>query len=98
MSIRITHPRPVAGRQTAFQVDFVDGWAEVESLHPERELALTQHGFIVAEVIEGTPLEALTKQELRDIAKDAGIELPAKATKPEIIAAINASPNIPVLE
>lgn len=45
MSIRIIHPRPAAGRQSAFQVDFVDGVAEVEALHPERELALKQHGF-----------------------------------------------------
>lgn len=47
--IRITHPRPQAGRQTAFQVEFVDGLADVESLHPERALALTQHGFTITD-------------------------------------------------
>lgn len=45
--MRIIHPRPQLGRQSALGVDFVDGIATVESLHPERELALVQHGFTV---------------------------------------------------
>ncbi|MFF3029143.1 hypothetical protein [Microbacterium sp. NPDC057944] len=48
--IRITHPRPQAGRQTSFGVEFVDGVATVDELHPERELALLQHGFAVEKV------------------------------------------------
>lgn len=43
----IKHPRPDQGRQKAFGVEFVDGIATVESLHPERALALTQHGFTI---------------------------------------------------
>ncbi len=45
--MRITHPRPQDGRQTHFDVEFIDGVATVESLHPERELALLQHGFTI---------------------------------------------------
>ena len=48
--LRITHPRPQAGRQIAFGVEFVDGVATVESLHPERALALTQHGHTITKV------------------------------------------------
>lgn len=95
--IRITHPRPELGRQVFLGVEFRDGVAEVESLHPERELALTQHSCVVAEVVEGIPLESLTVPELRDICAVEGIEIRARATKPEIIAAINTAP-VPVLE
>lgn len=45
--IRITHPRPQLGRQSALGVEFVDGVATVTELHPERERALLQHGFTV---------------------------------------------------
>lgn len=45
--LRITHPRPQLGRQKDLGVEFIDGVALVESLHPERELALTQHGFTI---------------------------------------------------
>lgn len=48
--LRITHPRPQLGRQTDLGVAFIDGVATVDSLHPERELALTQHGFTVEKV------------------------------------------------
>jgi len=96
--LHITHPHPQLGRQVAFGVEFTDGVAEVESLHPEREAALIQHGFQIAEVIEGVRLEDMTKAELLDVAEVEGIDLPAKATKADIIAAINAAPNIRVLE
>lgn len=43
----IKHPRPALGRQKAFGVEFVDGVAHVDSLHPERERALTLHGFAI---------------------------------------------------
>ena len=66
-------------------------------LHPERELALKQHGFTVAEVIEGTRLEDMTVAELRDIAAVEGIDLPTKGKKADIIAAINAA-DLPVME
>lgn len=96
--IRITHPRPQLGRQSALGVEFIDGIATVEDLHPEREQALFQHGYEIAEIIVGTKLEDLSIAELRDIADVEGIDLPAKAKKAEIIAAIDASPNIPVIE
>lgn len=43
----IKHPRPDLGRQKAFGVEFIDGVARVDELHPERELALRQHGFTI---------------------------------------------------
>lgn len=92
----IKHPRPQLGRQQAFGIEFVDGVARVDSLHPERELALAQHGYTIE--AEGVPLESLSKGELVDLAQAADITVPAKATKAEIISAINASPSIPVLE
>lgn len=48
--IRITHPRPERGRQHALGVEFIDGVATVNELHPERELALVQHGHTVEHV------------------------------------------------
>lgn len=87
--IRITHPRPQLGRQSALGIDFTDGVAEVEELHPERAQALIQHGHDVELV--GTKLESLSVADLRDIAAVEGIDLPAKAKKAEIIALIDAS-------
>ncbi|MDR6867679.1 hypothetical protein J2Y69_002283 [Microbacterium resistens] len=96
--IRILHPRPQAGHQHAFDVDFLDGTATVDDLHPERERALVQHGYEITEYIVGTMLEDLTVAELRDIADVEGVDLPPKAKKAQIITAIEASPAIPVLE
>lgn len=45
--ITVRHPRPELGRQVFIGVEFVDGVATVESLHPEREAALLQHGFTI---------------------------------------------------
>jgi hypothetical protein len=98
MPFRITHPRPQLGRQNAFQIDFRDGVATVDTLHPERELALRQHGYEVAEIIEGTKLEDVSVKDLRDLADQHGVDLPSRAKKADIIAAINASPNIAVTE
>lgn len=95
--MRITHPRPQLGRQQALGVEFRDGVATVESLHPERELALRQHGFTVEADPEvdapfqealGEPiidLTSLTVPQLRDIAETEGIDLPTKARKDEIV-------------
>ncbi|GAB2519481.1 hypothetical protein [Paramicrobacterium agarici] len=44
---KITHPRPQAGRQREFGVDFTDGVAFVKSLHPVRLQAFKQHRFRV---------------------------------------------------
>ena len=45
--MRIFHPRPQIGRQKFIGVEFRDGVAEADSLHPERRLALEQHGFLI---------------------------------------------------
>lgn len=106
--MRIIHPRPQAGHQSDFQVDFTDGVATVESLHPERELALLQHGFTIEadldvevphhgalgdEIID---LNSLTKAELREIANQEGIEIPAKATRPEMVEILSRQPATPI--
>jgi hypothetical protein len=45
--IRVLHPRPQAGRQRFIGIEFRDGFSTVESLHPEVEAALLQHGFTI---------------------------------------------------
>lgn len=94
--IRITHPRPQAGRVRFLDVEFVDGVAEVDELHPVREQALFQHGFAIETHIVGVALEDLTVRELRDIAEVEGIDLPAKAKKHDIIALIQQAP-LPII-
>lgn len=95
--MRINHPRPQLGRQRDLGLEFIDGVSIVESLHPERELALRQHGYTITPDPEveapfqetiGEPiidLTSLTVPQLRDIAETEGVELPAKARKDEII-------------
>lgn len=93
--IRITHPHPQAGRQKALGVEFIDGVAEVTELHPERGLALKQHGF----EIEGgdiVDLNALSKRELLDIADTEGIDVPKRATRAELIDIIASQPAEPI--
>lgn len=95
--MRITHPTPQAGHQEFLGVQFVDGVARVDDLHPERARALTQHGATIYEEVEGVKLEELTKAELLDIAAIESIDVPAKATKAEIIDALHTAPQIPVI-
>ena len=95
--MRIIHPRPELGAQSDLGVDFTDGVATIESLHPERELALIQHGYIIeADLNVEAPYQAglgdeiidltsLTVPELRDIAETEGVEIPAKAKKADIV-------------
>lgn len=45
--MRIFHPRPQIGRQQFIGVEFHGGVAEVSELHPERRVALEQHGFLI---------------------------------------------------
>lgn len=92
--IRIAHPTPSPGRVKEFGVEFVDGTAIVDELHPERELALVQHGFAVITEVNAVPLEDLTVPELRQIAEHQGIELPSKALKQDIIATLDGHPSI----
>ena len=105
--MRITHPRPQEGHQTDFDVEFTDGVAVVESLHPERELALRQHGFAIepdADVTEpfqealGEPiidLEKLTRSELRAMLPE-GTDVPAKASHRELVDVVAALPTAPI--
>lgn len=93
--IRITHPRPQLGRQSALGVEFVDGITTVEALHPERELALKQHGFKIegGDIID---LNVLTKRELLDIADTEGIDVPRRANRAELIDIISRAPAEPI--
>ncbi len=50
--MRILHPRPEPGRQSALGVEFRGGVADVDELHPERERALLQHGFTIERELE----------------------------------------------
>ncbi len=97
--IRITAPEPVQGTVTFLDVDFFDGVAEVEALHPERALALTLHGYTLSEHAAEIPvdetgtvvvdLEDLTIAELRDLAGDRAT-IPARASKAEAVAIVAA--------
>lgn len=93
--IRITHPRPQLGRQSALGVEFVDGVATVTELHVERELALKQHGFTVegGDIVD---LNALSKRELLDIADTEGVDVPKRATRAELIDIIASQPADPI--
>lgn len=93
--IRITHPRPQLGRQSALGINFVDGVAEVAELHPEREQALLQHGFTVegGDIVD---LNVLTKRELLDIAETEGIDVPKRATRAELVDIISRAPAEPI--
>lgn len=105
--MRISHPRPQLGRQRDLGVEFRDGVATVDSLHPERELALRQHGFTIEADPEveapfqealGEPiidLEKLTRAELRGmLPEDTGV--PAKATHAELVDAVASLPAAPI--
>jgi len=54
--VRIIHPHPAQGSQKFIGVDFVDGVAVAEALHPETVAALLQHGYTVeAEPVADAP-------------------------------------------
>lgn len=92
--MKITHPRPEAGRQEFIGVEFRDGVAFVDELHPERRLALTQHGATIEEEpILGAivmPLSDLSKRELMKLADDNNIAVSVKATKAQILDLLEA--------
>lgn len=85
-------PEPTTGTTTFLDVEFHDGVAHVEDLHPVRELALIQHGYRVEHELVGETLESQTVPQLRKLAEGEGIDLPPKAKKAEIIEALNAVP------
>lgn len=90
-------PQPSTGTTTFLDVEFHDGVAHLEDLHPVRELALIQHGYCVVREIVGETLESQTVPQLRELAEQEGIALSPKAKKAEIIEALNAAP-VRVLE
>ena len=106
--MRIIHPRPAAGAQSALGVDFIDGVATVESLHPERELALLQHGYTIEKDLdvevpyhgalgeEIIDLTKLTIPELREIADHEGVTVPSKAKHAEIVELLSRIPATPI--
>jgi len=97
--MRILHPRPVAGRQRFIGVEFHDGVAVVDELHPERRLALELHGYTIDDELEA-PIIDLTKLkliDLRDLASKAGIEVPEKARKQDLIDLLAALPLDPAV-
>ena len=108
--MRIIHPHPQAGRQIDLGVTFIDGVATVDQLHPVRELALRQHGYTIEADPEveapfqadlGEPiidLHSLTVPELLDIAETEGVDVPAKARKPEIIDLLSGQPAAPIAD
>lgn len=63
--MRIVHPRPQLGRQKFIGVEFIDGVAEVESLHPEVQASLLQHGFTIQDL---RPAKKATTKALKDLA------------------------------
>lgn len=89
--IRITAPRLILGASKFIGIQFRDGVAQVEDLHPEIRQALEQHGYTIEEEIAAVALEDLTVRELRDIAEVEGIELPARASKAELVDLISRS-------
>lgn len=105
--MRINHPRPALGRQRDLGLEFIDGVAVVESLHPERELALRQHGYTIEADLEvqapfqeaiGEPiidLETLTKAGLRAMLPEDA-DVPAKATHAELVKLVSELPADPI--
>lgn len=101
-------PQPSNGTTTFLDVEFHDGVAHLEDLHPVRELALIQHGYRVetdrgpVELYHGgqgepiVDLNSMTIPQLREIAEMDGIDLPAKARRAEIIDLLANVPPQPI--
>ncbi|GAA3730131.1 hypothetical protein GCM10022239_03420 [Leifsonia bigeumensis] len=89
--MRIIHPRPAQGRQKFIGVEFVDGFARVDSLDPIIEQTLLQHRFVI-EQEPTVDLEALTVKELREIADVEGVAVPARASKADLVDLLSRTP------
>lgn len=100
MSIRIKHPEFKAGREKAIGLEFIDGYAEVESLADETRAALLQHGFEIVEGEAVKPLEKFTKKQLIQYAIEHNIVVDEKASRDAILATIlaPATESAPVVE
>jgi len=81
--MRVTHPRPELGRQMFLDVEFIDGTAEVLALHPERRLALEQHGFVIDDTVQ-PELGKMTKGALVALAEANHVDLPSRVSAKDI--------------
>lgn len=81
----ITHPRPKAGQQNFIGIDFHDGFADVDNLHPEVRASLAQHGFTIDETPE---LREKTVAELRAELEDLGYDVKTSWKKAELVERI----------
>jgi len=98
--IRIHTPEASVGTTKFLDVEFHDGVATVDDLHPVRELALMQHGYTIERElpVDGPEdpifdLHEATIPQLRDYAEKNDIEIPASARlKDDIVAVIAEAP------
>ncbi len=105
--IRIVAPEFTPGRSTFLDIDFLDGVAEVDELHPVRAQALEQHGYVLTDEVGEVPsedevggtaivnLNDLTVAELRDLIGDRA-EIPAKAKKADLVDIASRLPLEPI--
>lgn len=105
--IRIVAPEFTPGRSTFLDVDFLDGVAEVDELHPVRAQALEQHGYVLTDEVGEVPsedevggtaivnLNDLTVPELRDLIGDRA-EIPSKAKKADLVDIASRLPAEPI--
>jgi len=99
--LTITLPEHLASVQLLAGIEFTDGVARVDVLgsHARRFFDLIGAAIIDAPesdddapltaetvIVGEKPLAELTVPELRELAKIEGIDLPAKALKPEILS------------
>ena len=88
--IKVTLPAHHAHKTLIAGVGFCDGVATVKRLPASTRRYLNLIGATI-ETEKVNPLEGLRVTELREHAADQGIDLPAGATKAEIIATIDAA-------
>ena len=88
--ITITLPEHRARTRVIAGIPFTDGIATVKRLAPSARRYLGLIGATI-ETVKANPLEGLRVTELREHAAEQGIDLPAGATKAEIIATIDAA-------
>lgn len=85
--MRIKHPHFTPGRTVFLGVEFIDGFAEVDSLHPVVVQTLEQHGYQIVEDVAPSfvDLKSLTLAQLKEIAEVEGIDVPKNVKKAALI-------------
>lgn len=89
MAVHITLPNAPSGSTVIGGVEFIDGEATAE-LGPNVREFFTARGAHITEVIP-VGIADLTRRELIAIAETGGLNIPAKATKAEIVENILAA-------